>query len=185
MLDLPLGDRVPMVVDAVIEIPRNSRNKVEYDHEVGVFRVDRVLYTPVRYPGDYGFIPSTLSPDGDALDILVLVTEPTFTGCVIQVRPIGLLEMTDEAGGDEKILAVPETDPRFEEIHDLPDLPQHLLREAHHFFEIYKELEGKETAVLGWHDVQRAHATICDAVDRFARERAPGVSCGPESSSGG
>ncbi|MBN1640288.1 MAG: inorganic diphosphatase [Anaerolineae bacterium] len=171
MLDLPQGDRSPEIVDAVIEIPRNSRNKVEYDHDLGVFRVDRVLYTPVRYPGDYGFIPSTLSPDGDALDVLVLVTEPTFTGCVIQVRPIGLLEMTDEAGGDEKILAVPQTDPRFEEIHDLSDLPRHLLREAHYFFDIYKELEGKETAVLGWHGVERAHEVIRDAVERYARLR--------------
>jgi inorganic pyrophosphatase len=173
LLDLPLGDRVPHVVDAVIEIPRNSRNKVEYDHDLLVFRVDRVLYTPVRYPGDYGFVPSTLSPDGDALDVLVLVTEPTFTGCVIAVRPIGLLEMTDEMGGDEKLLAVPETDPRFQEIHDLADLPQHLLREAHYFFDIYKELEGKQTAVLGWHGVERAHEVIRDAVDRYARQRQP------------
>jgi inorganic pyrophosphatase len=171
MLDLPPGSRVPYIVDAVVEIPKNTRNKVEYDHEQEVFRVDRVLYAPVRYPGDYGFIPSTLSPDGDALDVLVLVTDPTFTGCVIEVRPIGLLEMTDEAGGDEKVLAVPQTDPRFEEILDLPDLPQHLLREAHYFFDIYKELEGKETAVLGWHGVQRAHDVICDAIDCYSRHR--------------
>jgi inorganic pyrophosphatase len=169
MYDLPIGKRAPQIVDAVIEIPKDTRNKIEYDHELGVFRVDRVLHSPVRYPGDYGFIPSTLSPDGDALDVLVLVTEPTFTGCVVTVRPIGLLEMTDEAGSDEKVLAVPEQDPRFLEVHDLADLPQHLLREAEYFFDIYKELEGKETAVLGWHPVTRAHVVINEAVEQFAR----------------
>jgi inorganic pyrophosphatase len=171
MYDLPIGQRAPEVIDAVIEIPMNSRNKIEYDHEFEVFHIDRVLYSPVRYPGDYGFIPSTLSEDGDALDVLVLVTEPTFTGCVITVRPIGMLAMTDEAGSDEKILAVPERDPRFLEMHDLPDLPQHLLREAEYFFDIYKELEGKETAVLGWHSVERAYAVINEAVSRYQETR--------------
>lgn len=171
MYDLPIGEHAPEIIDAVIEIPKDTRNKIEYDHELGVFRIDRVLHSPVRYPGDYGFIPSTLSPDGDALDVLVLVTEPTFTGCVFTVRPIGLLEMTDEAGSDEKVLAVPEQDPRFLEVRDLSDLPQHLLREAEYFFDIYKELEGKKTAVLGWHPVARAHTVIDEAAQRYAKVR--------------
>lgn len=137
MYRLPVGQDAPRIVNAVIEIPGNTRNKVEYDPELGVFCIDRVLYSPVRYPGDYGFIPGTLSPDGDALDVLVLVTEPTFTGCVMSVRPIGMLEMTDEAGTDEKILAVPENDPRYQEIHDLGDLPHHIAKEIEYFFNIY------------------------------------------------
>lgn len=171
MYDLPIGDRAPEAIDAVIEIPKDTRNKIEYDHALRVFRLDRVLHSPVRYPGDYGFIPRTLSPDGDALDVLVLVTEPTFTGCVLTVRPIGILEMTDEAGSDEKVLAVPERDPRFLEVRDLADLPQHLVREAEYFFNVYKELEGKETAVLGWHPVVRAHTVISEAVQRFAERQ--------------
>ncbi len=117
---LPTGDGAPQIVNVVVEVPAGTRNKVEYDPVLEVFRVDRVLYSPIHYPGDYGFLPSTLSPDGDALDVLVLVTDPTFTGCVLSARPIGLLDMRDEAGADEKVLAVPETDPRFEEIEDLP-----------------------------------------------------------------
>jgi inorganic pyrophosphatase len=167
---LPLGEKAPEIIDAVIEIPKDTRNKVEYDPRLGVFRVDRVLYSPVRYPGDYGFIPSTLSPDGDALDVLVLVTEPTFTGCVMSVRPIGLLEMKDEAGGDEKVLAVPESDPRFHEIRDLTNLPKHLLNEVEYFFNIYKELEGKETAVLGWHPLETAHQVIRQAARTFSEK---------------
>ena len=108
-----------------------------------------------------------MPPDGDALDVLVLVTDPTFTGCVLSARPIGLLDMRDEAGADEKVLAVPETDPRFEEIEDLPDLPQHLVKEVQYFFEVYKDLEGKETALLGWHPASTAHACILKAMEAF------------------
>jgi inorganic pyrophosphatase len=171
MYDLPIGERAPEIIDAVIEIPKDSQSKIEYDGGPGAFRVDRVLHSPVRYPGDYGFIPSTLSPEGDALDGLVLVTESTFAGCVSDVRPIGLLEMTDETGTDEKMLAVPEQDPRFLEVHDLSDLPQRLLREAEHFLDICKELEGKETAVLSWQPVARAHTVITEAVQRFTAVR--------------
>lgn len=165
--DLSPGDRAPEVVYTVVEIPKGSRNKVEYDPELEVFRVDRVLYSPIHYPGDYGFIPGTLSPDGDALDILVLVTEPTFTGCVLSARPIGVLEMRDEAGVDEKILAVPERDPRFDEVRDLSDLPTHLTTEVEYFFEVYKDLEGKETAVLGWQDRSRARSIIRKAIEAY------------------
>lgn len=167
---LPTGEGAPQVVNVVVEVPAGTRNKVEYDPALQVFRVDRVLYSPIHYPGDYGFLPSTLSPDGDALDVLVLVTDPTFTGCVLSARPIGLLDMRDEAGADEKVLAVPETDPRFEEIEDLPDLPQHLVKEVQYFFEVYKDLEGKETALLGWHAASKAHACILQAMEAFSRK---------------
>jgi inorganic pyrophosphatase len=121
--EMPPGTEVPEVVNVIVEIPKGTRNKIEYDPTDRVFRLDRVLYSPVYYPGDYGFIPGTLSKDGDALDVLVLVTDPTFTGCVLQARPIGVLEMRDEKGFDEKILAVPAHDPRFDEISDLSNLP--------------------------------------------------------------
>jgi inorganic pyrophosphatase len=166
---LPAGSDAPDVVNVVVEIPKGTRNKIEFDHELEVFRLDRVLHSPVHYPGDYGFIPGTLSPDGDPLDALVLVTDPTFTGCVLSARPIAVLLMTDEMGQDEKVLAVPEKDPRFEEVADIDDLPAHLLKEVEYFFQVYKELEGKETAVLGWEHLGAAQRIIGEAIAAFER----------------
>jgi inorganic pyrophosphatase len=167
--ELTAGKGAPHIVNVVVEIPKGSRNKIEFDHDLEVFRLDRILHSPVHYPGDYGFIPGTYSPDGDPLDALVLVTDPTFTGCVLSARPIGVLLMTDEKGEDEKVLAVPERDPRYEEFSDLSDLPRHLLKELEHFFEVYKDLEGKETAVLGWEPVIRAHQIIRQAIKAHDR----------------
>ena len=164
---LSAGSRLPETVTVVVEIAKGTRNKIEYDPELQIFRVDRVLYSPIHYPGDYGFIPGTESPDGDALDTLVLVTEPTFTGCVMTARPIGVLEMQDEAGIDEKVLAVPDRDPRFEEVRDLDDLPAHLVKEVEYFFRVYKDLEGKEVSVFGWHPRAKAYEIIEGAVARF------------------
>ncbi len=158
--DIDPGPRAPEVVHVVVEIPRGSRNKIEYDATLGAFRLDRVLYASVYYPGDYGFIPGTLAPDGDPLDVLVLVSEPTFSGCVLAARPIGVLDMRDEKGVDEKVLAVPVRDPRFDETLDLPDLPRHLLEEVEYFFDIYKELEHKVSATGGWAGAERAHRII-------------------------
>lgn len=166
------GAAAPRVISVVVEIPKGSRNKIEYDHVNDVFRLDRILYSPVHYPGDYGFVPGTLSEDGDPLDALVLVTDPTFTGCVISARPIGVLLMTDEKGQDEKILAVPERDPRFEEMSDLSDLPRHLLKELEHFFGVYKDLEDKATAVLGWESVSRARQIITTAISAYQDKQA-------------
>ena len=134
----------------VVEIPQGSRNKYEYDEATGRFRLDRVLYSSVHYPAEYGFVLDTRAPDGDPLDALVITHEPTFTGCVIPARPIGLLDMRDEKGLDQKILAVPVGDPRFDEVRDLGDLPAHWLREIETFFATYKTLEDKPTEVLGW-----------------------------------
>lgn len=164
---LPPGSRLPEAVTVVVEIPKGTRNKVEYDPKLMVFRIDRVLYSPIHYPGDYGFIPGTKSPDGDALDALVLVTEPTFTSCVMTARPVGVLEMRDEAGIDEKVLAVPDRDPRFDEAHDLEDLPGHLVKEVEYFFRVYKDLEGKQVSVFGWHPRAKAYQIIQSAAAAF------------------
>lgn len=149
-----------LTVEVMVEIPRGSQNKYEYDHARGVMRLDRVLYSAVHYPTDYGFVLGTRAPDGDPLDALVVVHEPTFPGCVVPVRPVGLLEMRDEHGGDEKILAVPVGDPRFEHVRDLGDLGPHWLREIETFFATYKLLEPKQTEVRDWHTLEEAWAMI-------------------------
>ncbi len=167
-LELPVGDKSPEVVNAVIEIPGDGVNKYEYDKKLHVFRLDRNLHSPVHYPGDYGFIPSTLSEDGDPLDVLVLVDEPTFVGCLTQVRPIGVLEMLDQGTLDEKVLAVNVGNPRFTEITDYRQIYAHILREITHFFSIYKDLEGKRVEVHGWHDAAFARERIVAAVNAFS-----------------
>jgi len=148
------------VVNAVIEIPLGSRNKYEYRPDLDVIARDRVLSAAMRYPSDYGFIPSTLTEDGDPLDILVAAYEPAFSGCVLRVRPVGLLDMTDEKGRDYKIFAVPDDDPRFAEIQTLEGLPPHILREVEHFFTVYKQLENKRVEVHGWSGRDEAYAVI-------------------------
>jgi inorganic pyrophosphatase len=162
--DLPAGDDPPDQLNAVVEIPRGSRNKYELDKETGLFRFDRLLYSAVHYPGDYGFIPRSLADDGDPLDVLIMTTEPTFTGCLIAVRPLGVFEMRDEHGLDEKLLSVPLHDPLFTEYHSLDDVASHYLREVEHFFEIYKELEGVRTSALGWKPLARARAIVLDCL---------------------
>jgi inorganic pyrophosphatase len=155
--------------DMMVEIPQGSRNKYEMDHERGRIRLDRTLFTATQYPADYGFIPSTLAEDGDPLDAMVLLSQPTFPGCVIHVRPIGVFWMTDEHGPDAKILCVPATDPRVSGIRDLNDVPQHQVDEIGHFFDIYKMLEpGKGTDVRGWGDRAAAEAAVRDALTRAA-----------------
>jgi len=143
-------------VEAVVEIPKGSRNKYEFDHATGSIRLDRVLYSSVHYPTDYGFIPGTTSADGDPLDVLIIVEEPTFPGCHVRIRPIGVLLMRDEKGLDEKILAVPLADPRFDGIKDLVNIQEHWLSEIKNFFATYKMLEGKETQVEGWQGAPEA-----------------------------
>jgi inorganic pyrophosphatase len=153
----------PDLIEVVVEIPRGSRNKYELDKERGVMRLDRVLYSSVHYPTDYGFITGTLALDGDALDALVVVDEPTFPGCHVIARPIGVLDMRDEKGPDHKILAVPIGDPRYAEILDLKGIGQPWLREIENFFQTYKMLEPKWTNVVGWEDVDVARRVIREA----------------------
>src|SRR5215510_3008016 len=169
-LSLPIGDGAPAEINAVIEIPRGQTNKYEYDKQLNVFRLDRNLYSPVHYPGDYGFVPSTLSADGDPLDVLVLVDAPSFTVCVMTVRPIGVLKMIDQGSEDEKILAVGLNNPVFEELNDYTELYPHLLREIEHFFTIYKELEAKRTKIQGWHDAAKARAIVVECQERYAKK---------------
>jgi len=154
-------------IEVFIEIPRGSNNKYEYDKEKGLFRLDRVLYSPVFYPADYGFIPDTLADDGDALDAMVMTTFPTFPGCLIKARIIGMFIMEDEKGKDEKILGVPVNDPRFDNIKSLEDLEKHILKEFEHFFSVYKNLEGKEVIVKGWTDKWEAMKTIEKAKQKY------------------
>jgi inorganic pyrophosphatase len=150
----------PDVIKVVIEIPRGSRNKYEFDFSSGTIRLDRVLFSSIHYPTEYGFIPGTRGEDGDPLDVLVVIEEPTFPGCHMEVKPIGVLHMRDEKGMDEKILAVPVADPRFNDIKAMSDLPQHLLLEIENFFKTYKMLEGKETVIEGWSDIKDARRTL-------------------------
>lgn len=158
-------------ITVMIEIPKGSRNKYEYDKEKNAIRYDRMIHSSVQYPSDYGFIMDTLAKDGDPLDALVLVWEPTFPGCIIQVKPIGVLKMTDDKGSDEKILCVPLHDPLWNHINELNEVPPHLLKEIEHFFKIYKTLENKEVNVEGWNDRQVAIETIKSAQDDFFKAR--------------
>ncbi len=161
-------------VEVVVEIPKGSRNKYEYDHRADVIRLDRVLHSSVHYPTDYGFVPDTLAADGDPLDVLVLVDEGTFPGCRLIARPIGLLHMADEHGEDVKLLAVLARDPRFDEIHDLGDLAPHWLREIEVFFATYKQLEDdKEVLVGGWEGRAAAWRAVA-ACRASAADRAGG-----------
>jgi len=164
------GSRSEEWVEAVIEIPRGSRNKYEYDHERGIYRLDRVLYSSMHYPTDYGFIDGTLGEDGDPLDILVAVEEATFPGCHMRARPIGALWMSDEKGIDEKVLAVPVDDPRFKDITDLPHLPEHWPLEIAAFFRTYKELQGEQTDVRDWMGVNEAWRVIEECRQRFIQQ---------------
>lgn len=170
-LTLPTGDGAPAEINAVIEIARGQTNKYEYDKQLNVFRLDRNLYSPVHYPGDYGFIPSTLSADGDPLDVLVLVDAPSFTGCVMTVRPIGMLKMTDQGSEDEKILAVGLNNPVFKQVKNYTEVYPHLLKEIVHFFTVYKELEAKATSVQGWHDAAQAQETVVECQERFRAQK--------------
>ncbi|AUS08669.1 inorganic diphosphatase [Laceyella sacchari] len=160
-----------LIVDAFIEIPTGSQNKYEFDKEKGVFRLDRVLYSPMHYPTEYGYLENTLAEDGDPLDILVLTSFPTFPGCVISSRVIGVLLMSDDKGPDEKVLAVPVDDPRFNGVNSLDDVAPHVLKEIEHFFRVYKDLENKETNIIGWKDAAFAAELYQQCLDRYKQNK--------------
>ena len=161
-------------IDVVVEIPRGSRNKYEYDHQQHVIRLDRRLFTATAYPADYGFIPETLSEDGDPLDALVLLDDPTFPGCWVRARPVGVFWMTDDKGPDAKILCVPAGDPRWGHVTDLDGLPEHLTEEFTHFFEVYKQLEpDKSSSVRGWEGPEAAWAEIASCQQRHQQHEHP------------
>jgi len=165
--ELRTGPDCPEIVYAIVEIPKGARNKLEYNIESGVIVLNRVLFSSLHYPGDYGLIPQTFAEDGEPLDILIMTGEPTFPGCVIQARPVGIFRMLDGGLQDDKVLAVPATDPLFADYRDLGDVPPHFLREAAHFFEVYKDLEGVRGKPIGWEDAAAAKREIERAVGIF------------------
>jgi inorganic pyrophosphatase len=165
--------------DVTIEIPKGPRNKYELDHVTGRIRLDRTLFTATQYPADYGFIDDTLGQDGDPLDALVLLSEPTFPGCLILARAIGMFRMTDEKGPDDKVLCVPANDPRQEHLRDIHHLPEYERLEIQHFFEVYKDLEpGKSVEGATW--VGRVAAEEEIAASRRRHEKALAAQAGPD-----
>jgi len=161
----------PEVLTVVVEIPKGSRNKYELDHDSGEIYLDRMLFTSMQYPADYGYIDGTLGGDGDPLDALVFVGEPTFPTCRIRVRPIGMFRMTDEKGEDEKILCVPLRDPMWSHVEGLDGIPQPLLDEIEHFFQVYKDLEGHEVQTDGFEDLAAAKRVVDEAFARAGTVR--------------
>lgn len=157
----------PGLVNVLIEIPGGSKNKYEFDKDLNAFALDRVLFASVKYPYDYGFIPNTLADDGDPLDGMVIMDEPTFPGCIITARPLGMLEMIDGGDRDEKILCVPEEDPRYSHVKSLQDIAPHRLEEIAEFFRTYKNLEKKVTEILGWQDVDAVKPLVEQCVKAF------------------
>jgi inorganic pyrophosphatase len=170
---IPIGKNPPEDINVIVEVAIGGEPiKYEMDKEAGTLVVDRFLYTPMRYPGNYGFVPHTLSEDGDPIDVLIANTRPIVPGAVINVRPVGVFKMEDDGGGDEKIIAVPvpKLTRRYERIHNYTDLPQITLEQVQHFFEHYKDLEpGKWVKVIGWGDAAEARRLIQEAVERAGK----------------
>lgn len=170
--ELEPGVDPPNVMNVIVEIPKGSRNKYEFHKQTGAFKLDRVLYSPVHYPGDYGFIPQTYYDDGDPLDVLVMTNLPTFTGCIVEARPIGMFRMMDRGEADDKILAVLHYDPFFQDYTDYTELPQHYIKEVEHFFTVYKDLEGVRVEPVGWESHEKACERIRFAMDHYWDMRA-------------
>lgn len=156
----------PGVVNLVIEIPAGSKNKYEFDKELNAFTLDRVLYSSVSYPYDYGFVPNTLGDDGDPIDGLVLMDQPTFPGCIVPARPLGMLIMIDSGDRDEKLLCVPLKDPRYNHVKSLNDIAPHRLEEIAEFFRTYKNLEKKVTEIHGWEGIDAVNTLIANAIEK-------------------
>lgn len=157
----------PGLINVLIEIPAGSKNKYEFDKDLNAFALDRVLFASVQYPYDYGFVPNTLADDGDPLDGMVIMDQPTFPGCVIGARPIGMLEMIDGGDRDEKILCVPEEDPRYKDVTSLKDIASHRLDEIAEFFRTYKNLEKKVTEILGWQGLDKVTPLIEECIKAY------------------
>jgi inorganic pyrophosphatase len=161
----------PDCVLCIVEIPRGSRNKYEFDAEFGAIKLDRLLFSSVAYPTDYGYVPETLAKDGDPLDVMIVVSDATFPGCRIEGKLIALFRTHDDAGQDDKLLCVPRNDPNWSHMERLEDIPEQLRDEISHFFSIYKQPEGKHVMVDGWFEVEEARAVLEDSRRRF-REQA-------------
>ncbi len=166
------GTDIPSVVNMIVEIPKGRRSKFELDKHTGLIKLDRYLYSSSVYPGDYGFIPQTYYDDDDPFDVLVVTNLPTFTGCIVEARPIGMFRMTDRGESDDKILAVLHYDPFFDDIADYTDLPAHYLKEVEHFFTVYKDLEGARVEPIGWENAAMAKERIRYAINHYWDMRA-------------
>ena len=173
---IPIGDNPPETLNVIIEVPVGGEPvKYEFDKKSGALFVDRILHTPMRYPANYGFVPHTLSPDGDPLDALVVARSPFIPGCVVRVRPVAVLKLEDEAGGDEKLLTVPAdaTFPYYSKVGESSDLPEIVMQQIEHFFTHYKDLEAKKWVRIGqWGDADEAKRIIVEAIDAAARKKA-------------
>jgi inorganic pyrophosphatase len=172
---LPVGPDAPTIVNAIVEIPKGSRNKYEYNLEFEVFQLDRVLYSSMHYPEAYGFIPHTLYEDGDPIDVMVFIDQPLNVGILVEVRPVGVLRMKDEKGNDDKIISVAINDPTYSPIRDIRQLPKHLLVEVEHFFTRYKELEGKAVISFGWAGPHAARQAILKSMKAFEKAESAGA----------
>ena len=168
--DLPARPDASDLIHVIVEIPSNTRNKYEFDHHGGFFRLNRVLSSTLHFPADYGLIPQTLYDDGDPLDVLLLIKEPTFCGCVIVARPLGILYMQDQEKADDKILAVADTDPMYAGYQSLQDVSEQYRDEIAHFFDHYKDLEGKRVTIKGWGTAKEAQARIQHAIDIYSAQ---------------
>lgn len=167
---IPIGKEFPEVVNTIIEIQKETRNKYEFDEELNIIKLDRVLHSTMFYPVDYGFIPETRAEDGDHLDMMVMTNSPVFAGCMLEVRPIGVLIMSDEHGMDEKVLGVPLNNPNYDHIQTLEDVSPHFLKEIVHFFETYKQLENKEVNVERWGTKKEAYQIIKKTFEVYKKE---------------
>ena len=162
---LPRGTNYPEEFNLVVEMPKNSHNKYEYDEELDIIKIDRVFYTAMALPFDYGFIPQTRSEDGDHLDGIILLDQPAFSGCLVEARPIGVIYMVDSGEKDEKIICVPVDDPRYSHIQDLVDLGEHFQKELTHYFEHYKDLQGKKVEINSWGDKAEALKVMQESIE--------------------
>ena len=165
--DIESGIDIPEIINVIVEIPKGSMNKYEYDKKHNLIKLDRVLFSPFHYPGDYGLVSQTLSEDGDPLDAMVLVTNPTYPGILIEARPIGLLQMKDDGKIDDKIICVSTNDPRYLHAADITDIEDHYRSEIAHFFQVYKDLEGKKVEILGWQSSEAAKSVVISSIKRY------------------
>ena len=168
--DVSYGDETPETVNVIIEIPRGSKNKYEIDKETGLIKLDRAMKTSQDYPFDYGFVPRTLWDDGDALDVVLLTTYPLAPGILVEARVVGIMHMIDGGEGDDKIIAVPSEDPRWDEVTDITDVNQYTLKEIQHFFETYKTIEKKVVEINGFEGVAAARAGVEKAIALYAEK---------------
>ena len=170
MHDIGAGKNAPKIINTIIEINKGSKNKYEIDKETGLISLDRAMYTAQDYPFDYGFVPQTYWHDNDPLDVVVLTTYPLFPGVLVKVRPVAVVHMVDAGERDEKIIAVPEKDPRFDEIRDLADINKHTLKEIEHFFVTYKQLQNKEVRIEGIEGADAAEKAITEAQELYKQK---------------